>query len=127
MFPSTIKRYINRSEALARIEGEVVEQFVDLAESRLVEAINHGNLTAIPSGTRWRGRTAAPWRSRPDWTSRACRPPVSGFCRMWCRVYTSLAAAEGARGSAEPPVIQAEEDRAAPSDRTQPEAEVQRI
>ena len=138
--PSTIKRYIDRSEALARIEGEVVEQFVDLAESRLVQAINHGNLTAIMFYLKTKGqhrgyterhqvegKTAAPWRSGPDWTSRACRPPASGFCRMWCRVYTSLAAAGGARGSAEPPVIQAEEDGAAPSDRTQPEAEVQRI
>ena len=45
--PSTIKRYIDRSEALARIEGEVVEQIIDLAESRLVDPINNGNLTAI--------------------------------------------------------------------------------
>ena len=45
--PSTIKRYIDRSEALATIAREVVEEVVDLAESKLVDAINDGNLTAI--------------------------------------------------------------------------------
>ena len=45
--PSTVKRYIDRSETLTRIEAEIVERNLDLAESGLLDAINKGNLTAI--------------------------------------------------------------------------------
>lgn len=45
--PSTVKRYIDRSEMLARIENEIVERNLDLAECGLLDAINAGNLTAI--------------------------------------------------------------------------------
>ena len=45
--PSTIKRYIDRSETLAGIESKVVEQTIDLAESGLLDALNDRNLTAI--------------------------------------------------------------------------------
>ena len=54
--PSTVKRYVDRSETLARIEKEVVEFNLDLAESRLLDAINDGNLTAIMFYLRTKGK-----------------------------------------------------------------------
>ena len=45
--PKTVYRYIERFPALKDVLGEARESSVDLAESKLMEAINAGNLTAI--------------------------------------------------------------------------------
>ena len=45
--PKTVYRYIERFPALKDVLREARESSVDLAESKLIEAIKNGNLTAI--------------------------------------------------------------------------------
>ena len=45
--PKTVYRYIERFPALKDVLTEARESSVDLAESKLIEAIKDGNLTAI--------------------------------------------------------------------------------
>ena len=45
--PKTVYRYIERFPALKGVLTEARESSVDLAESKLIEAIKNGNLTAI--------------------------------------------------------------------------------
>ena len=45
--PKTVYRYIERFPALKHVLTEARESSVDLAESKLIEAIKNGNLTAI--------------------------------------------------------------------------------
>ena len=54
--PSTVKRYIDRSETLARIEREIVERNLDMAERGLLDAIEDGDLTAIMFYLKTKGR-----------------------------------------------------------------------
>ena len=44
---STVTRYINRHPKLQVLELEIADRTVDLAENKLLEAIEQGNLTAI--------------------------------------------------------------------------------
>ena len=138
--PSTIKRYTDRSEVLASIESEVVEQILDLAESKLVDAINDGNLTAIMFYLKTKGKHRG-YTERHQVEGKdggpvevKARLDFSGLSPAGIRflqdVVQGLHRPDGGRGakaSGEPPVIQAEEEGDAPSDRTQPEAEVHRI
>ena len=75
--PSTTKRYIDRSEELARIESEVVERIIDIAESRLVDAINNGNLTAIMFYLKTKGKHRG-YTDRPAPGGREGRRPRGG-------------------------------------------------
>jgi hypothetical protein len=43
----TVRNYLDRSEALRAIEAEILEQNLDLAETKLLTAIRDGNLTAV--------------------------------------------------------------------------------
>ena len=138
--PSTIKRYIDRSEALARIESEVVEHILDLAESKLVEAINDGNLTAIMFYLKTKGKHRG-YTERHQVEGKdggpvevKARLDLSGLSPAGIRFLQDVVRGlhqpddgAGAKESGRPPVGQAEEDGDAPSDSTQPEAEVQRI
>jgi hypothetical protein len=45
--PSTIGNYLGRYSALREIEAEILEQNLDLAETKLLSAIRDGNLTAV--------------------------------------------------------------------------------
>ena len=45
--PKTVYRYIERFPALKHVLADARESSVDLAESKLIEAIKNGNLTAI--------------------------------------------------------------------------------
>ena len=45
--PKTVYRYIERFPALKHVLTEARESTMDLAESKLIEAIKNGNLTAI--------------------------------------------------------------------------------
>jgi hypothetical protein len=45
--PSTIKNYVERYAWLQELVNELSEQHLDLAEGKLLKAINEGNLTAI--------------------------------------------------------------------------------
>ena len=44
---STITRYINRHPKLQVLEAEIADRTVDLAEDKLLQAIEQGNMTAI--------------------------------------------------------------------------------
>ena len=137
--PSTIKRYIDRSEALARIESEVVEHILDLAESKLVDVINDGNLTAIMFYLKTKGKHRG-YTERHQVEGKdggpveiKARLDFSGLSPAGIRFLQDVVqglhrpdGGGGAKAPGEPPVIQAEENGVAPSDRTQPEAEVQR-
>src|SRR5580693_3731296 len=43
----TIRNYLDRSEQLREVEAEIVDQNLDLAETKLLTAIRDGNLTAV--------------------------------------------------------------------------------
>jgi hypothetical protein len=45
--PSTISNYIDRHPALREVEAEILDQNLDLAETKLLTAIRDGNLTAV--------------------------------------------------------------------------------
>jgi hypothetical protein len=45
--PRTIRNYLDRSEQLREVEAEIVDQNLDLAETKLLTAIRDGNLTAV--------------------------------------------------------------------------------
>ena len=138
--PSTIKRYIDRSEALARIESEVVEHILDLAESKLVEAINDGNLTAIMFYLKTKGKHRG-YTERHQVEGKDGGPvevkamlDLSGLSPAGIRflqdVVQGLSRPDngaGAKESGGSSVGQTEEDGEAPSDPTKPEAEGHKI
>ena len=137
---STIKRYIDRSEVLARIESEVVEQLIDLAESKLVDAINVGNLTAIMFYLKTKGKHRG-YTERHQVEGKdggpvevKARLDLSGLSPAGIRflqdVVQGLSRPDngaGAKESGGSSVGQTEEDGEAPSDRTKPEAEGHKI
>lgn len=43
----TVCNYINRYKTLKKIKEELEENYIDLAENKLIKAVNEGNLTAI--------------------------------------------------------------------------------
>ena len=43
----TIRNYLDRSPQLREVEAEIVDQNLDLAETKLLTAIRDGNLTAV--------------------------------------------------------------------------------
>jgi hypothetical protein len=45
--PSTIANYLDRHPALREVEAEILDQNLDLAETKLLTAIRDGNLTAV--------------------------------------------------------------------------------
>ena len=45
--PGTIRNYIDRHPELAKAEAEILDVNLDLAESKLLKAIESGNMTAI--------------------------------------------------------------------------------
>jgi hypothetical protein len=45
--PSTVSNYIARHPALREVEAEILDQNLDLAETKLLTAIRDGNLTAV--------------------------------------------------------------------------------
>src|SRR5689334_3324767 len=45
--PSTITNYIERHPVLHEVEREILDQNLDLAETKLLTAIRDGNLTAV--------------------------------------------------------------------------------
>ena len=138
--PSTVKRYVDRSETLARIEGEIVEQIIDLAESRLVDAINDGNLTAIMFYLRTKGKhrgyserhqvegkDGGPVEVKARLDLSDLSPAGVQFLQSVVQGLLQPDSAGRPKESSEAPAIQVEEDGAAPSDRTKPEAEGQKI
>lgn len=54
--PNTVKNYIRRSPRLQAIEEEITDQTLDLAETKLVQKINDGNMTAIIFYLKTKGR-----------------------------------------------------------------------
>jgi hypothetical protein len=54
--PTSVRNYINRHPSLKRVVAEVVEQNPDLAEHKLLAAINHDNMTAIIFYLKSKGR-----------------------------------------------------------------------
>jgi hypothetical protein len=45
--PTTIANYLERYPALREVEAEILDQNLDLAETKLLTAIRDGNLTAV--------------------------------------------------------------------------------
>ena len=45
--PATIRNYIDRHPELAQAEAEILDVNLDLAESKLLKAVESGNMTAI--------------------------------------------------------------------------------
>jgi hypothetical protein len=45
--PTTVRNYVERYRSLQRVKEEVEETTLDLAESKLVKALQDGNLTAV--------------------------------------------------------------------------------
>jgi Bacterial regulatory protein, Fis family len=45
--PRTVRNYLDRSEQLRDVEAEILDQNLDLAETKLLTAIRDGNLTAV--------------------------------------------------------------------------------
>jgi hypothetical protein len=43
----TVRNYLDRSEQLREVEAEILDQNLDLAETKLLTAIRDGNLTAV--------------------------------------------------------------------------------
>ena len=138
--PSTVKRYVDRSETLARIESEIVEQIIDLAESRLVDAINDGNLTAIMFYLRTKGKhrgyserhqvegkDGGPVEVKAKLDLSDLSPAGVQFLQSVVQGLLQPDSAGRPKESGEPPAIPVEEDGAAPSDRTKQEAEGQKI
>lgn len=54
--PATVRNYVKRYKALQKLEGDIVEQRLDLAERGLLAKIHEGNLTAIMFYLRTKGR-----------------------------------------------------------------------
>ena len=137
---STIKRYIDRSEVLARIEREAVEQLLDLAESKLADAINAGNLTAIMFYLKTKGKHRG-YTERHQVEGKdggpvevKARLDLSGLSAAGIRflqdVVQGLSRPDngaGVKESGGAPVGQTEADGEATSDPTKPEAESHRI
>ena len=68
--PKTVYRYIDRFPALKDVLREARESSVDLAESKLIEAIKNGNLTAIIFFLKTQGKSRGyTERSEPDLTT----------------------------------------------------------
>ena len=138
--PSTVKRYVDRSEALARIESEIVEGNLDLAESRLLDAINDGNLTAILFYLKTKGKHRG-YSERHQVEGKDSGPvevkaklDLSGLSPAGVQfrqsVVHGLLQPDGAgcpKESSETRAVQVEEDGAVPTDRTQPEAGGHRV
>ena len=55
--PSTITNYIDRHPSLRLVEAEIVNQNLDLAETKLLGAIRDGNLTAVIFYLKTKGKT----------------------------------------------------------------------
>ena len=138
--PSTIKRYIDRSEPLATIERGIVEQIVDLAESKLVDAINNGNLTAIMFYLKTKGKhrgyserhevggnDGGPVEVKAKLDFSGLSPAGIRFLQDVVKGLHQPDNGGGPKESGEPPAVQAEEDGDAPSDPNQPAAEGQTI
>lgn len=45
--PNTVKNYVERSPKLQKVKSEVEEATLDLAENKLIGAMQDGNLTAV--------------------------------------------------------------------------------
>ena len=68
--PKTVYRYIERFPALRHVLAEARESSVDLAESKLIEAIKNDNLTAIIFFLKTQGKSRGySERSEPDLTT----------------------------------------------------------
>ena len=138
--PSTVKRYVDRSETLARIESEIVERNLDLAETRLLDAINDGNLTAVMFYLKTKGKhrgyserhqlegkDGGPVEVKAKLDFSGLSPDGLQFLQSVVQRMTDPGGAGRPPESGEPPAIQVAEDALVPSDHTQPEMEVQRI
>ena len=138
--PSTVKRYVDRSETLARIEKEVVEFNLDLAESRLLEAINDGNLTAVMFYLKTKGKNrgyserhqlegkdGGPVEVRAKLDFSGLSPNGVQFLQSVVQRMTQPDGAGRATECGGAPAPLAAEDPAAPADHTQPETEGQKI
>ena len=138
--PSTIKRYVDRCETLARIEKEVVEFNLDLAESGLLDAINDGNLTAIMFYLKTKGKhrgyseryqvegkDGGPLEVKAKLDFSDLSPAGVQFLQTVVQRLMQQDSAGRPAESSGAPVVQVEADDAAPSGPTQPQAEGQRI
>ena len=68
--PKTVYRYMERYVSLKDVLGEARQSSVDLAESKLMEAINAGNLTAIIFFLKTQGKSRGySERSEHDFTA----------------------------------------------------------
>ena len=54
--PNTVRNYVMRYPSLQEVENEIREQTLDLAETKLVQAIGDGNMTAIIFYLKTKGR-----------------------------------------------------------------------
>lgn len=54
--PNTVKNYIRRYPRLQAVEEDIAQQTLDLAETKLVQAIGDGNMTAIIFYLKTKGR-----------------------------------------------------------------------
>ena len=54
--PNTVKNYIRRHASLQAVEEEIAQQTLDLAETKLVQAIGDGNMTAVIFYLKTKGR-----------------------------------------------------------------------
>ena len=138
--PSTIKRYVDRYETLARIEKEVVEFTLDLAESRLLDAINEGNLTAVMFYLKTKGKNrgyserhqlegkdGGPVEVKAKLDFSGLSPDAVKFLQSVVQRVTQPGGGGHVTETGEPPVLQAAEVALTPSDHAQPETEGQRI
>ena len=138
--PSTIKRYIDRSEALATIASEVVEHVIDLAELKLVEAINAGNLTAIMFYLKTKGKhrgyterhevggnDGGPVEIKAKLDFSGLSPAGIRFLQDVVQRLRQPDNDGGTKESGGPRTLRTKEDGAAPSDQTKPEAEGHKI
>lgn len=138
--PSTIKRYVDRSATLARIEKEVVEFTLDLAESRLLDAINDGNLTAVMFYLKTKGKNrgyserhqlegkdGGPVEVRAKLDFSGLSPNGVQFLQSVVQRMTQPDDAGRPTECGDAPTRLVAEGAAAPSDHTQPETQGQRI
>ena len=54
--PNTVKNYISRHARLKEVEDDIAQQTLDLAETKLVQAIGDGNMTAVIFYLKTKGR-----------------------------------------------------------------------
>jgi len=79
--PNTVKNYIKRYKGLAKVEQEVRDGTLDMAESKLISKIKDGNLTAVIFYLKTKGKDRG-YVERGEVTGSSGSPLMPGILRI---------------------------------------------